>query len=73
MPRTHPKQARLALNPETFRALLVPPRLSASAAFALSNEAAAAILLRDPARYGGEDALAVRWARAVTRKAGAKC
>jgi hypothetical protein len=35
--------------------------------FGTGNLEAARLITSDPMRYGGEDALAIRWARAVVR------
>jgi hypothetical protein len=62
MPTPHQsRQATLPLEAETFS----PPRVLKRATAHEANQQAAEIILHDAARYGGDDALAVRWARAV--------
>lgn len=62
-PSTHPHQPRL-FKAETF------PRPRVAARVRDANAEAARRILEDPAKHGGEDALAVRWARAVAGEKG---
>jgi hypothetical protein len=55
-------QSRLPFGPACSRGTA---RLDKSVTFATSNAEAAAVILSDPARYGGEGSLVVAWAREI--------
>ncbi len=64
-PQHTPRQRRLALAPETQ----MPSRVSKDP-HAAGNAQAARVILEDPAKYGGETAGLVQWARAWKAQSG---
>lgn len=64
---TRPTQRRLPLAAETFPTAPVPAQ-APKASHASRNAEAARVILADVARYGGEGALAVEWARAFVKQ-----